>query len=98
YTNAEVTRLLSGKAPSVALKDTITIAALSGMRIEEIVRMRVGDIKGDLIDLKGTKTAAARRVVPVHPNLKAIVTRRCSGKAPDAFLFDELPTPPPDSS
>ena len=73
------------------------IAALSGMRVEEICGLKVGDIKGDLIDLRGTKTAAARRVVPLHTGLTVTIGRRCEGKAAGAYLFDELPTPPADS-
>lgn len=98
YTDQELLRLLRGCVPSVALKDAMHIAALSGMWIEEICRVRVGDIRGDLIDLKGTKTAAARRIVPIHADLSATVARRCDGKASTAFLFDELPTPPPGSA
>ena len=97
YRDVEVAKLLSGKTPSAALKDAMLIAALSGMRISEVCGLKVGHISGDTIDLRGTKTRAARRVVPVHAGLIATLARRCEGKEPGAFLFDELPTPPPDS-
>lgn len=98
YSDEELLRLLNGNAPSAALRDAMLIAALSGMRVEEICCVRVGDIKGDLIDLKGTKTAAARRVVPVHVDLATVLARRCEGKGSGVYLFNELRTPPPDGA
>ena len=61
YSDEELVKLLAGHAPSEALKDAMRIAALSGMRVEEICSLKVGDIKGDLVNLRGTKTAAAHR-------------------------------------
>ena len=103
YTDAEVATLVSAPDISVTLQDAITILALSGMRIEEMARMTVGDVR-DLggpipyIQLRGTKTDAAKRAVPVHPGLVAIVTRRIEGKAAGHYLFHELPTPSTDSA
>jgi integrase len=68
------------------------------MRVEEICSLKVSDIRGDLIDLRGTKTAAARRLVPIHGGLAATLGRRCEGKQAGAYLFDEVPTPPPSSA
>jgi integrase len=77
--------------------------ALSGMRVEELARLRVGelrDLKGKLpyIGLQGTKTQAALRDVPIHPDALPIIVRRSKGKRADAYLFDELPTPSADSA
>jgi hypothetical protein len=60
-----VARLLSANHASPTLKDAMTILALSGMRVEELARMRVDDLRdltGPLpyVQLRGTKTAAAR--------------------------------------
>jgi integrase len=98
YSDQELSALLTGKSPSAALKDAMLIAALSAMRVDELCSLRVGDIKGDLIDLGGTKTEAVRRVVPIHADLMSTIARRCDGKDAAAFLFDELPTPPADSA
>lgn len=65
--------------------------------------MRAADLK-DLtgpipyIDLKGSKTAAARRLVPIHSQALPIMRRRAAGKAGDQFVFEELPTPPEGSA
>jgi integrase len=79
------------------LKDAITILALSGMRVEELARMKVADLRLDHptphIDLKGSKTAAARRLVPCHSQALPIIRRRSEGKAATDYLFHELPTP-----
>jgi integrase len=102
-TDAEVRTLLGSEDASPLLKDALTILALSGMRTEELARVKVGDLR-DLtnaipyISLRGTKTAAARRDVPIHPESLSIVRRRVGGKDADAFLLDELPTPPADSA
>ncbi len=85
------------------LKDAVTILALSGMRTEELARLKVSDLK-DLssplphIQLRGTKTAAAARLVPIHKDALPIVLRRAKGKAPSDYLLHELPTPPEGSA
>jgi integrase len=81
----------------------MTILALSGLRVEELARMKAADLHelhGPIpyAALKGTKTQAAVRDVPIHPDALAIILRRAKGKALDAYLFDELPTPPADSA
>ncbi len=60
--------------------------------------MKVGDLRdltGPLpyVALKGTKTSAARRDVPIHPEALPIILRRVEGREADAFLLDELRTP-----
>jgi integrase len=85
------------------IHDAVRLLALSGMRLEEMARMKVGhlrDLEGPLpyIDLRGTKTKAARRQVPIHPDALPIILRRAVGKDPDAYVLHELTTPPPDST
>jgi integrase len=93
-----------GRTPMQALiHDAVQLLALSGMRLEEMARMKVGhlrDLDGPVpyIDLRGTKTKAARRQVPIHPDALPIILRRAVGKGPDAYVLHELTTPPPDST
>jgi integrase len=101
-TDDELARLLMA-APEGMLKDAITLLALSSMRTEELARIKVADLRdlsgpAPFIALRGTKTQAAAREVPVHPDALPIITRRVVGKAGEAFLFDELPTPAADSA
>jgi integrase len=97
YTDKEITALFAG-SPSPVLRDAMMIAALSGMRIEELCSVRVGDIESDLIDLKGTKTVAAQRIVPIHSGIREIIARRTKDKTPADYLFHELPMPAKDSA
>jgi integrase len=89
FTDAEVVRLLASP-PNETLAEFMRVAALSGMRREEIGQLRVGDCAGGIFIVQRGKTAAARRRVPVHCELAALVGRRLQGKALDAFLFHEL--------
>jgi integrase len=50
------------------------------------------------VALRGTKTAAARRDVPIHKEALPIILRRVGDKAADQFVFEELPTPPEGSA
>jgi integrase len=105
YTDAEVATLFTAartsRGPSWLL-EAMTILCLSGMRAEEAMSMTVADLRLDHpiphIDLKGTKSAAAERLVPIHTNAVEILRGRVKGKATTAYLFDELPTPPKDSA
>jgi integrase len=103
FEDHEVARLLTSNHASPMLRDAVTILALSGMRVEELARMKVADLKdlaGPLpyVALRGTKTAAARRDVPIHKEALPIILRRADGKSADQFVFEELPTPPEGSA
>ena len=49
------------------------ISLYTGMRLDEICRLKHKDIFDDLFHIYEGKTKAARRVVPVHPVLKKII-------------------------
>ncbi len=97
FTDDEISLLLDGKADT-KLADLMRLAALSGMRLEEIAMLRVRDV--DLKDrtmlVRDPKTPASRRTVPIHPDILATVTTRVQGKDPEAFVMHELgPEPKP---
>jgi integrase len=89
FTDKEVAALLA-ESPNPALGDFMLMGALTGMRREEIGRLTVADCAGGIFVVRAGKTAAARRRVPIHPDLSALVHRRCQGAGPDAYLFPEL--------
>jgi integrase len=89
FTDAEVARLLA-PSPRATLADFIRVAALTGMRREEIGRLKVADCTGGVFIVREGKTDAAARRVPIHADLTALVERRMRNKAPGAFLFHEL--------
>jgi integrase len=94
FTDPELVALLAAEDVSPLLRDGMRCALLTGTRIEELFSIRVGDLKLTeaipYIDLKGSKTEAARRTIPIHPDLMDLIRRRTKGKAPGAWLFDDL--------
>jgi integrase len=84
--------LLAGNAGE-ELSDAIRVGALSGMRLEEIYQLKVGDCTGGEFNIRQGKTAASVRRVPIHSGLAEIVALRASGKAATAYLFHEPTTP-----
>lgn len=93
FTDAEVTTLLNGDGGPL-LNDLMRVAALSGMRLEEICQLYVSDCAAGSFNVWAGKTDNARRIVPIHSGLTEIVKRRTEGKEPRAYLFDELPPIP----
>jgi integrase len=102
-TDPEVAALVTSEHASPLLRDAVTLLALSGMRTEELARMKVGDLRDltgpvPFVALRGTKSTAARREVPIHPTSLPIILRRIEGRGADAFLLAELATPRADSA
>lgn len=116
FTDEEVTTLFTGKTvassesrkpklvePSPLLRDFMAIAALSGMRVEEIAQLTARDVAALppvadqkpllYFDITKAKTTAGLRRVPVHPALGDIVARRTAGRASTDSLWPELPEP-----
>lgn len=92
FTEEEARTLLKGPADQ-ELSDAMRIAALSGMRLEEIYRLTVERCGDGWFRVRGAKTEAGERDVPMHSALAAIVARRTKGKPPTAFLFPEAGAP-----
>lgn len=91
FTDGEVVTLLTGIVTQ-PLSDMCRVAALTGMRINEIAELRGGDVAdGEIIVRKG-KTEAAVRSIPIHPDIAAILTTRTNRKPATAYVFHELPT------
>jgi integrase len=101
-TDGELAAILQAAPEGTLLGDAIRLLAWGGMRCEELARMRVGDLHLNdptaWVDLKGSKTEAARRSLPIHSAALSIYQRRAEGKGMDAYLLDELRTPPEGSA
>lgn len=67
YTDDEIRRLLSGTNDALLL-DAMNVAALSGMRLEEIASLRVTDVQFGNFDVKSAKTRAGM-LPPILPLL-----------------------------
>jgi len=96
FTEDEMKALLTGNADA-DLADLMRIAALSGLRLEEIGQLRVKDCVDEVFNIRRSKTPAGVRKVPIHSALKAIVTKRTKNAEtgddldPEAFIFPDFP-------
>ncbi len=88
FTHAELRRLLTGPADA-ELADLMRVAALTGMRIEEIYRLAVSDCGDGWFKVRRAKSKAGQRRVPIHSALTEIVARRCKDKGASAYFFHE---------
>lgn len=100
YNDDEMLVLFSG-SPTPLLRDFMLIAAFSGMRVEEIARLKyesVADFSGvRVFDITEAKSVAGVRKVPIHSALEATIERRLTRKAAGDSLFPEIKVPGPDS-
>jgi integrase len=92
FTDAEVGQLLGGGARPL-LHDAMRIALLTGARASELGRMRVRHVAlGKMtINVPGTKTQSAPRVIPLHRDLVTTIGVRIKGKQLDDYILHELP-------
>jgi integrase len=87
FTDLELATLLTGRTKHPVVADYIRIAALTGMRRDEIAELRVKHSLPTYFDVVQSKTMNGVRRVPMHPDLKGIVGRLKAGKAPDDYLL-----------
>lgn len=93
FSDEELIRLFAADLPPL-LRDFSLIAALTGMRLDEIGRMKAADVDLDtmVLAVQGTKTKASRRTIPIHSELRGVFGRRFSAAGgEDGWLFPELP-------
>jgi integrase len=88
YRAEELKKLLTGKPAEPYVMDLIRLAALTGMRLEELYRLRVRDVVDGFFLVRDGKTANSKRRVPVHPDLKSLVKRLTEGKEPGTYLME----------
>lgn len=64
------------------LVDTVLIMLYSGIRIGELLEIQTAhiDLKKQIIDLHGTKTKAAHRILPLHKDIVPLIAARMHGK------------------
>ncbi|KQU73036.1 hypothetical protein ASC75_05085 [Aminobacter sp. DSM 101952] len=101
YTDTEAATLLYGpvgsllrEPPSRYMRDLMLVAALSGMRLEEICQLRVEDCQGRVFTIRQGKTLNAARKVPIHSQLAETIERLTSERPSSAYLIEGLPDVP----
>lgn len=97
FSEREAATLLMGPA-SVRLKDVMMIAALTGARLDVIVKLKAKDIVNSCFYFGPQKREKRGRYVPIHDDLYEIVERRLKGKNPEDDLFPDFPANSKDSS
>ncbi|MFA5956138.1 DUF6538 domain-containing protein [Hyphomicrobium sp.] len=90
FTDVEMRHLLYTGEPDAALKDYMFIGALSGMRIDEIARLKVADCKGGVFNVVDAKTSSGIRAVPIHSALRKLVARRSKDKTSGEWLIEDV--------
>ena len=86
-TDGHLLALLGAADP--ALHAAISILALSGMRLAELRRLRVGQCGRGSFRVGECRANDGPREVPVHSALAETVARLTSGRVKDAFLVAE---------
>ncbi|EMD6910494.1 DUF6538 domain-containing protein [Citrobacter freundii] len=92
FTEEDITKLISAfnKLGEDELRDVTTIAAYSGMRINEIASLKsdnICEVEGVLcFEVTEGKTRNAARLVPLHSAIRTMVLERCQ-KPHNGFLF-----------
>lgn len=64
----------------VSMVDSILVMIYTGMRVSELLAIKPEDvhIKERWIDLRGTKTEAAQRIIPIHKKIIPLLEKRLS--------------------
>lgn len=72
----------------IHMMDSIIIMLYTGVRIGELLEIKIEDvhINERWIDLRGTKTKAAKRIVPIHKKIIPLIEKRLS-ESTGEYLF-----------
>lgn len=78
-----------GCLSGISLVDTILVQIYTGIRISELLSLKKEDLHLNerWIDLHGTKTDAAVRIVPIHKQILPLLEKRFSAASDGEFLF-----------
>jgi site-specific recombinase XerD len=90
FTDEEVRTLLAGSA-DIDLANVMRIAALSGLRLDEIGQLRIADCADESFAVTRSKTAAGVRTVPIHSVLQPLIAKLIGARDAKSFLFPNFP-------
>lgn len=89
FTDDEVCILLAGPADA-DMASTMRISALSGMRLDEIGQLRVGDCRDNTFSIRRSKSAAGVRTIPIHSALRPMIAQLVGKRDAAAYLFQNF--------
>lgn len=93
FTNGEVVSLLSTHAPEDR-EFLMRVAALTGMRVSDIMGINLSQCTDGMFRILDGKTANARREFPIHPALANEVKRRTEAYHPnDPLIWSQAADP-----
>lgn len=90
FTDDELVALLSNCTSDPELRLAMHIGALSGMRIEEICKLRLADCAGGIFKVREGKTDNAVRQFPIHTRLSPIISERVNEGQLEDYLIRDL--------
>ncbi|MDG2258750.1 MAG: tyrosine-type recombinase/integrase [Paracoccaceae bacterium] len=71
------------------LSDLITLGAYTGCRIEELCSLKLTFVTDDTIEIEDAKTEAGWRIIPIHSDLRQLVSR-LRDTSTDGYLLSGL--------
>lgn len=71
------------------MNDLIKLAAFTGCRIEELCSLKIKNVLGDRLVIENAKSQAGNRIVPIHSEIKQLITRLFDTSV-DGFLLSNL--------
>ena len=85
--NAKQTR--PGSLYEAELMDSVLILLYTGLRISELLDLKAEDVHLEerWIDLRGTKTPSARRIVPIHKKIMPLIEKRINAVNRTGHIF-----------
>ncbi|MEQ8902284.1 MAG: tyrosine-type recombinase/integrase [Roseovarius sp.] len=91
FKEADLSKLVKAaqKKGDKRLCDLILVAMWTGCRIEEIGMLRLADIGDECMDITGAKSKAGNRKIPIHTQLRPLISR-LSKEGSDGFLLSGL--------
>jgi len=92
WSSQELTAVLDA-APSDFDRGLIGALGLMGLRRSEARMLKVGDLDGGVLVVRGTKTDASVRRLPVPPSLLVVLERLTAGRAAEDWMFESPRNP-----
>ena len=78
------------KPENSQLVSLIELALFTGARIEELCSIKKSHINGDVILIEGTKTIAAKRMIPIHQSLKPIIDKLVKNSNDEYLISNQI--------
>ena len=91
YSEADLIKIFTDKELEPELKEFCKVAIYTGCRIGEIANIKKADIdlKEKIININGTKTKNAIRIMPINPNILEIIEDKLQSNKSEFLFFED---------